>query len=94
MATIQDLKKIAASSGKEVGKEFIDYNIKCNQIIDIIYDKIIELMSKDKKVNPIKKKAVVKGAMYIREPIQEYIFEMPKDDARDVIMKILEIARK
>lgn len=36
MVTIQDLKRAAASSGKEVGKEFVDYNTKCNKIIDIM----------------------------------------------------------
>lgn len=94
MVTIQDLKRAAASSGKEVGKEFVDYNIKCNQVIDIIYDKVIELMSKDAKINPVKKKAIVRGAIWIKEPIKEYIVGMPKEDARDVISRVLEIVRK
>lgn len=94
MVTMQDLKRAVAISGKEVGKEFVDYNTKCNKIIDIIYDKVIELMSKDTKVNPIKKKAVVKGAIYIKEPIKEYIAGMPKEDAKDVMLRVLEIVKK
>lgn len=94
MVTLQDLKRVAVSSGKEVGKEFVDYNKKCNDVIDIIYDKVIELMSKDTKINPIKKKAVVKGVIFMKEPTKEYIAGMTKDEARDVITKILEIAKE
>lgn len=94
MVTMQDLKKAAVSSGKEAGKQFIDYNMKCNQIVDVIYDKVLEMMSKDKKVNPIKKKAVVKGAIYIREPTKDYINQLTEEEAKDVIVRILKIAKE
>jgi hypothetical protein len=51
-------------------------------------------MSKDIKVNPIKKRAVVKGVIYMKEPTKEYIASMTKNEAKDVITKILEIARE
>lgn len=92
--TFENFRKMATKSAKDVSTDFTNYNKKCNDVIDIIYDKVIELMSKDAKINPVKKKAIVKGVIWIKEPIKEYIVGMPKEDARDVISRVLEIVRK
>jgi hypothetical protein len=85
MVTLQDLRKAAISS---VVSANADYNDQCSQIIDVIYDKVLEMMGRDKKVGVAKRAFIINSAKYGKQPIQEYINEMPDDDARDVIKRI------
>lgn len=81
MVTIDEVRKMATSS-------VADYNSQCTQIIDVIYDKVLEIMKKDNKVGVGKRTFIVNSAKIGKKPIQEYIYSMPRDDAKDVIRKI------
>jgi hypothetical protein len=85
MVTLQDFKKMASSNVASVS---VDYNMQCSQIIDVIYDKVLEIMSKDKKVGIAKRTFIINSAKVGKKPIKEYIDSMPNNDARDVITKI------
>lgn len=85
MVTLQDFKKMAASNVSSVS---VDNNMQCSQIIDVIYDKVLEIMSKDKKVGIAKRTFIVNSAKIGKKPIKEYINSMPNSDARDIITKI------
>lgn len=81
MVTIDEVRKMATSS-------VADYNSQCTQIIDVIYDKVLEIMNKDNKVGRAKKEFITRSAKIGKQPIKEYIYLMPRDDAKDVIRKI------
>ena len=85
MVTLNDLRKLAVSN---VSQTTGDYNKQCSQIIDVIYDKVLEIMGRDKKVGVAKRTFIVKSAQVGKQPIKEYIQSMPNDDAKDVIKRI------
>jgi S-adenosylmethionine synthetase len=85
MVTLDELRRAAASS---VSSAHVDHNSQCSQIIDVIYDKVLEMMNKDKKVGVAKRTFIVNSAKIGKAPIQKYISLMPNNDARDVIKRI------
>jgi hypothetical protein len=85
MVTLQDLRRAAASS---VTTANADYNSQCSQIIDVIYDKVLEIMGRDKKVGVAKRTFIINSAKIGKDPIKKYINLMPDNDARDVIKRI------
>jgi hypothetical protein len=85
MVTLQDLKRVASSN---VASTSADYNVQCSQIIDVIYDKVLEMMGKDKNVGIAKRTFIVNSAKIGKKPIQEYVYKMPDREAKDVIKRI------
>lgn len=85
MVTLNDIRKLAVSN---VASTTADYNVQCSKIIDVIYDKVIEMMKRDKKVGIAKKTFIINSAKIGKQPIKEYIYSMPEDDAKDVIKRI------
>lgn len=95
MITFDDLKRKVISAKSEippdinlVGSEKIGNppNIKCANLIDIIFDKIIELMSKDEKKSKGEKYVVVKMAKNFKDPVKKYILlNMSSSDATDMV---------
>lgn len=85
MVTLEDLRRRVASN---VASTTGDYNIQCSKIIDVIYDKVLEMMGRDKKVGMAKRTFIINSAKIGKRPIKEYIQAMPDDDAKDVIKKI------
>lgn len=63
-------------------------NEKCVNLIDIIFDKILDLMSKDAKKNRIEKGIIIRGATNLKDPVKRFIMlNMSIDDAKDVLDK-------
>lgn len=63
-------------------------NQLCAIIVDDIFNKIIELLNKDLTINGFKRNILIESALRHKEPIKNYILEMDKGDAQDIINKI------
>lgn len=68
-------------------------NIRCCNMVDIIFDKIIDLMEKDKSIPDIERYIIVKYAKKLKDPVKKFILlEMSKKDAGDIVkMSIKEL---
>lgn len=87
---LEDIARVAKqSSSLSHDKSYIyrkTPNERCVNLIDILYDKIIELMSKDTKKRDIEKMIIIKGAQNLRGPVKKFIMiDMSIDDAKDVL---------
>jgi len=71
-----------------IRKKEMRYNIVCYEIIDIIFDKVIEIMNKDKSIGGFSRNMVVKSAKNMKGPIKKYVLKMDSSDASDIIKKI------
>ena len=69
----------------------MDNKESCVKIVDIIFDKIVELMSKDKRMNMFQKSLIVGSAKNIKEPCKRYIYEMNNNDAQDIVDRIKKV---
>lgn len=98
MITFEDLKnkaklkELSSDRDKSIIEKNIfsgiSPNVKCANLVDIIFDKIIDLMKKDEKISGVKKYAVVKGAENLKDPVKKYILlDMSADDAVDMVEK-------
>lgn len=61
-------------------------NEKLANLVDIIFNKILDLMGKDMSKNSIEKMIIIKGAQNLKPSTKKYIMlNMSMDDARDIV---------
>lgn len=61
-------------------------NERCVGIVDVIFDKILDLMSKDTKKSGIEKRIIVSGAKGLKGSVTKYIMlELSMDGAEDIL---------
>ncbi len=78
LVILDDIKKLNVDNPNE----------KCGIMIDIIFNKIIDVMNKDKKTSGFEKALVVSTTKRVAPGIKKYVLELPKEDAQDIIDKI------
>jgi hypothetical protein len=94
MVSIEDIKKAAISKSINEKINEKSNNIDCTLVIDVIFGKIMHLMEVDDKLPWYKKKAVLGGAKSLKEPVKDYLMDMPPNEAADVVNKIRNIICK
>lgn len=63
-------------------------NEKCANLVDIIFDKILDLMSKDTKKSSIEKSFIIRGAKNLKDPVKRFIMlNMSMEDAKELVDK-------
>ncbi len=81
-------KHLASSSLSYNNKYRKTPNEKCVNLIDIIFDKILDLMSRDAKKSWVEKSIIIRGATNLKDPVKRFIMlNMSIEDAKDVLDK-------
>ncbi len=63
-------------------------NSSCAMIIDIIFDKVSEILNNDKKISGFSRSFITRLIKKGKIPIQDYVENMDKKEAEDIIIKI------
>jgi hypothetical protein len=66
-------------------------NQSCTIIVEVIINKVIELMEKDRTMAGLQKTMIIRTAERSKEPIKRYLLELNEEDAQDIIKKIKDI---
>lgn len=86
MITFEDLKNKSDQSSNISNIYYKTPNERCAGIVDAIFDKILDLMSKDKKKSGLEKKIIVGGAKSLKGSVTKYIMlDLSMNDAEDIL---------
>jgi hypothetical protein len=88
-----DDKRVGGEDPSKAGRGKVsitpqDANHSCAQIVDVVFDKLVELMDRDGRLDPLRREFVVTAAQKVRGPVKEYVLAMSAEDAKDIVERV------